>query len=117
VNKEENDRTADNPSPESIVVNALQIEGIDLEPTEDELTFFLTHESTVGIDDIAATAQDQGSSQEGNKRTGIDKAYEEVVAMNRKNAKNSFSEDTRAAIARKRQQLLEELSRRHERTE
>jgi hypothetical protein len=116
VSKEDSEKKGDKPSTESIVVNALQIEGIDLEPTEDELNFFLTHESTIGVDDIAQTAKER-SPQLGNASTDIEKAYEEVVAMNRKNATNSFSKQTEAAIARKRQQLLEELEKRHENSE
>jgi hypothetical protein len=98
---------------EAHVVRALKIEGIDLEPTEDELDFFLTHESTIGVEEILRIAQQQ--PQSGSELgTDLEKAYQEMVAMNRKNAANSFTDQTKATIEKKRQKLLDELSRRHQ---
>ena len=105
--------THDKPTIESVVMRALQVEGIDLEPTDDELQFFLSHQSTIGVEDILRAAQAQRSPSE-ETTTEIEEAYDAIVAMNRKNASNSFSTQTTAEIERKRRQLLEELTIRHE---
>ena len=110
---EQNDAKKSGERTESTFVKALRIEGIDLEPTEDELNFFLTHESTIAVEDIARAAEEL-LSEAGNGDTEIEKAYQQVVAMNRRNSADSFSQQARTEIERKREQLLKELQRRHQ---
>ncbi len=86
------------------LIQAMQIEGIDLEPTPDEVDFFLRSQA----DDECSTVAESAESL-----TRIEKAYEEFIAMNRNNRSNEFTTETAQEIQRKREEVLARLEERH----
>jgi hypothetical protein len=94
---------------EVALMQAMQIQGIDLEPTPDEVEFFLhveanEEDSTVVADSAESLAR-------------LEKTYAAFVAMNRTNASNQFAKETAEEIERKRNEVLARLKQRHRNSE
>src|SRR5437763_933949 len=96
---------------DAVLIRAFKIDDIDLEPTEDEIDYFLAHDYTVVIEDQASSDSPPGTGVLGH--TSVQKSYADFVAMNRKNSDNSFSAAAQAEVERKRKELLDRLAARH----
>ncbi len=83
---------------------AMKIEGIDLEPTPDEVAFFLHAENSNETAQTADSAESLAKEEQ---------TYAEFVAMNRNNASNNFAKETSEEIERKRNEVLARLKERH----
>jgi hypothetical protein len=90
---------------EVALMQAMQIQGIDLEPTPEEVEFFLHAEANEEISTIASNSAESMAE--------LEKAYAAFVAMNRNNASNDFAQETAEEIARKREEVLARLKQRH----
>jgi hypothetical protein len=84
---------------------AMQIEGIDLEPTREEIEFFLQAEGSTTVGDSAEAL------------ARVEQTYADFVAMNRNNPADKFSAETEEEMKRKREKVLETLKERHSGTD
>jgi hypothetical protein len=89
---------------EAALRQAMQIQGIDLEPTPDEIDFFLHMEG----EDISIVIADSAESL-----ASLEQTYAAFIAMNRKNASDQFAKETTGEIDRRREEVLARLSERH----
>src|ERR1700676_1354701 len=90
---------------EVALMQAMQIHGIDLEPTPEEVEFFLHAEANEeGATAVADSAESLAL---------IERTYKDFVAMNRNNPSDQFAKETAEEIERKREEVLSRLKERH----
>lgn len=107
---------SNNPKTEdAMLIRAFKIDDIDLEPTEDEIDYFLTHDYTVAMEGgiVASSSVEAGVLG----HIAVQESYADFVAMNRKNSENSLPAAAQKEVDRKRQELLDRLAARHANSE
>lgn len=98
-----------------MLIRAFKIDNIDLEPTEDEMDYFLAHDYTVAMEEGIVTSSSLEVGVLGH--IAVQESYADFVAMNRKNSENSLPAAVQAEVDRKRQELLDQLAQRHANSE
>lgn len=107
---------SNNPKTEDVMlIRAFKIDDIDLEPTEDEIDYFLTHDYTVAMEGGIVTSSSVEVGVLGHM--AVQESYADFVAMNRKNSENSLPAAAQKEVDRKRQELLDRLAARHANSE
>jgi hypothetical protein len=104
----------ENQAADELLINALKVEVVDLEPTESEIELFLAEENNAFPVQEANSIEDVAKVEE---RLSVIEAEAEYSALNRKNAENRFSHEIEEKLSKKRAELFEKMIRRHAQSE
>ena len=102
-------RSLENQAADELLINAVKVEVLDLEPTEAEIELFLAEENSALPVQEAHTVEDVTKVEE---RLSALEAEAEYAALNRKNAENRYPAETEEKLSKKRAELFEKMLQR-----